>query len=166
MATLHFVAGLAGAGKTTLARALAESLPAVLIREDEWVARLSEPIETLRQYRAAASKVRIIIAPLTVDLLKLGVTVVFDFAGNTLTDRRWVRGIFEAASADHCLHYVRVDAETCRQRVHERNQCKPAGLFVGPVTDEQLDAVNRFFVPPTAEEGFQIVMHGELPAPI
>jgi predicted kinase len=40
MATLHFVAGKAGAGKTTLARTLARDSRAVLICEDEWMLRL------------------------------------------------------------------------------------------------------------------------------
>ena len=52
-ATLHFVAGMAGAGKTTLARKLAAERPAVFISEDEWLFHLAEPIETLDQYLAA-----------------------------------------------------------------------------------------------------------------
>jgi predicted kinase len=40
MATLHFVAGRAGAGKTTLAREIAKLTPAILICEDEWLAGL------------------------------------------------------------------------------------------------------------------------------
>jgi hypothetical protein len=36
---------------------------------------------------------------------------------------------------------------------------KPAGLYFGDVTAAQLDEVNRFFVPPAADEGFTIVVH-------
>jgi hypothetical protein len=32
-------------------------------------------------------------------------------------------------------------------------------VFFGVVTEQQVDEVNRFFVPPAAEEGFTIVMH-------
>jgi predicted kinase len=88
MATLHFVSGKAGAGKTTLARQIARTTPAVLICEDEWMFRLADPIENLQQYLAAAMKIRSVIAPLCVDLLKLDTSVVFDFAGNTVNDRR------------------------------------------------------------------------------
>jgi len=159
MATLHFVSGKVGAGKTTLARQIASTTPAVLVCEDEWMFRLADPIENLQQYLAAAAKIRSVIAPLCVDLLKLGTSVVFDFAGNTANDRRWVRSIFETATADHRLHYVLVDDDTGKERVRQRNRSKPQGLFFGVVTDQQIDQVNSFFAPPADEEGFNVIIH-------
>jgi predicted kinase len=159
MATLHFISGKAGAGKTTLARQIAQTAPAILFCEDEWMSRLADPIENLQQYLAAARKIRSVIAPLSVDMLKLGTSVVFDFAGNATGDRRWVRSIFESAGADHQLHYIPVDDDTCRARVRQRNVSKPEGLFFGHVTDEQVDEVNTYFTPPGAEEGFIVVVH-------
>jgi predicted kinase len=159
MATLHFVSGKAGAGKTTLARRIAATERAVLICEDEWMSRLVEPIENLQQYLAAAAKLRSVIGPLTVQLLQLGTSVTLDFAGNTVRDRQWVRSLFESAKADHRLHYVRVDDATCRARVRDRNEMRPEGMFFGVVTEAQVDEVNRFFVPAGAEEGFTVVVH-------
>jgi predicted kinase len=159
IATLHFVSGKAGAGKTTLARQIARTTPAVLICEDEWMFRLADPIANLQQYLAAAARIRSVIGPLCVDLLKLGTSVVFDFAGNTANDRRWVRSIFEIAAADHRLHYVVADDDACKARVRQRNLSKPEGVFFGVVTDQQVDEVNKFFAPPAAEEGFTIVVY-------
>ena len=121
--------------------------------------RLAEPIENLPQYLEAAARIRSVIAPLCVDLLKLGTSVVLDFAGNTVRDRRWVRSIFETAPADHQLHYVLADDDTCKARVRLRNLSRQEGVFFGVVTDQQADEVNRFFSRPTAEEGFKIVTH-------
>jgi hypothetical protein len=83
MATLHFICGKAGAGKTTLARELGRTLPAVVFVEDEWIDTLGFEIKSLEDFRIASIKVRKLIASLTSDLLRLGVSVVFDFAGNT-----------------------------------------------------------------------------------
>jgi predicted kinase len=159
VATLHFISGKAGAGKTTLARQIARTGPAILFCEDEWMSRLAEPIENLEQYLAAARKIRSVIAPLSADLLKLGTSVVFDFAGNTVDDRRWVRSIFVSAGADHQLHYLPADDDTCKTRVQQRNISQPAGLFYGHVTDRQVDEVNKHFTPPGPEEGFIVVVH-------
>ena len=143
MATLHFISGKAGAGKTTLARRIARTAPAVLICEDEWVSRLADPIETLQQYLRAAARIRSVMAPLSVDLLTLGTSVVFDFAGNTVDDRRWVRSIFETALADHQLHYILADDDVCKARVRQRNETKPRGLFFGEVTERQVEEVRQ-----------------------
>ena len=159
MATLHFVSGKAGAGKTTLAREIARTAPAVLLCEDEWMSRLMDPIENVQNYVAAARKIRSVIAPLSVDLLKLGTSVVFDFAGNTVADRRWVRSIFESADAGHQLHYIPADDDLCKARVRQRNASQPDGVFFGHVTDVQIDEVNKYFTPPHPDEGFAVLVH-------
>jgi predicted kinase len=142
-----------------MARQIAQTAPAILFCEDEWLSRLADPIENLQQYLAAAGKIRSVIAPLSVDLLKLGTSVVFDFAGNTSRDRRWARSIFESARADHQLHYIPAADDVCRTRVRERNLSKPEGVFFGEVTEPQVNEVNRYFTPPGAEEGFIVVVH-------
>jgi predicted kinase len=131
MATLHFIYGKPGAGKTRLARELAARTPAVPFIEDEWLDSLCDPITTLAQYAEGARRVRAVIAPLAVRILELGTSVVFDFAANTPRDRAWVRSIFGAAGADHVLHILDVPDDECRRRVHQRNATKPAGLYYG-----------------------------------
>ena len=109
MATLHFICGKAGAGKTTLARELGRTLPAVVFVEDEWIDTLGFEIKSLAEFRVASIKVRKLISSLTRDLLRLGVSVVFDFAGNTRKDRQWVRGIFENSNARSPVAHHRSD---------------------------------------------------------
>jgi predicted kinase len=159
MATLHFICGKAGAGKTTLARSLGRSLPAIVFCEDEWICTLGFEIKSLDDFIAASAKCRRVIGPITVDLLRLGVSVVFDFSGNTPKARQWVRGLFETAGADHVLHLIDATDAECLANIHRRNDEKPAGIYWGDVSDEIFHAVTVYFDPPRAEEGFHVVPH-------
>jgi predicted kinase len=159
LAILHFVCGKAGAGKTTLARRLGNTLPAVVICEDEWIATLGFEIRTLSDHVAAAERCRRMIAPLTVQMLRLGLSVVFDFGGNTVESRRWVRSVFHEAGTDHVLHVIEADDDQCISNIRSRNAGRPDGIYWGDVQDDMFHEVTRYFVPPRPEEGFHTACH-------
>jgi len=159
LATLHVICGKAGAGKTTLARALGEALPAVVFCEDEWLVTLGFEIRSLADFEAAAAKCRAPIGLLAVYLLRDGVSVVFDFAGNTVESRQWARGLFEAAGADHLLHVIEATDAQCLANIRRRNAKQPPGIYWGHVADETFHAVTAYFAPPRPEEGFRIQVH-------
>jgi len=159
MATLHFICGKAGAGKTTLARELARTLPAMVFCEDEWIETLGFDIRSLDDFATASSKCLSLIGPLATELLRLGVSVVFDFSGNTVKSRQWVRTIFETANADHLLHVIEASDSQCLANIHRRNREKPPGIYWGQVSDETFRRVTVHFVPPQPDEGFRIQMH-------
>lgn len=157
MPTLHFIYGWPGAGKTTLARALGDHERAVVFCEDEWLATLAtEPITSVQQYVEAAARIRRVIAPLATRLLALGVSVVFDFAGNTPAHRAWVKAIADAAHADHLLHVLDVPADECKRRLHDRNATRPEGLYFGDVSDQLFDAVVQRIVPLYRDEAIRM----------
>jgi hypothetical protein len=87
----------------------------------------------------------------------MGVSVAFDFAGNTVRGRSWVRSLFEAAGADHVLHWIEASDDECLDNIHRRNDEQPAGIYWGAVSDELFHAVTAHFAPPSPDEGFHIV---------
>jgi hypothetical protein len=103
----------------------------VVFCEDEWIDTLGFEIRSLDDFREASSKCRNLIRPLAIELLRLGVSIVFDFAGNTITSRHWVRAIFEAADVDHLLHVIEASDAECLANIHRRNDEKPPGVYWG-----------------------------------
>jgi predicted kinase len=151
--TLHFIYGPPAAGKTSLARQLAANVPATLFCEDEYLARRPEAIASLAQLIEALREVRGVIGPQAIAALQHGRSVVFDFGGNTVAHRAWVRGIAAAAGAELLLHVLDVPLEECRRRLRERNVARPAGLYFGDVSDELFDEVVKHIVMPGDGEG-------------
>jgi len=164
MATLHFICGKAASGKTTLARKLAATHRAAAFIEDEWLVRLGVEIRSLDDFVRHSRRLRAALRPHVTDLLKLGVSVVFDFAGNTPADRAWVRTIVQRAGADHVLHVIEASDALCKARLRQRNAAKPEGLYYGDVSEELFDAVTRHFVAPSDKEGFNIISYEAEPA--
>jgi predicted kinase len=156
---LHFLSGQAGAGKTTLARALAEEHGALLLCEDAWIARLCGRVETLRDYVRFSTRVRAVLGPLARQVLGCGRSVVLDFAGNTPRDRQWVRSLFEAAGAGHVLHLVEASDAEAWARVQQRNATRPEGLFFVALSESLFRDAARHFTPPRPDEGFTVVRH-------
>jgi predicted kinase len=161
MGTLHFISGRLAAGKTTLARTLADEHNAILISEDFWLSKLSDGISSFEDYLKWSRRCRSVIGPLVIDALRTGTSVVLDFAGNTPNERKWVRSLIDAAEAGHTLHFLDVSEETCLQRLMQRNHTKPEGLYYATTSEEDFRMICSYFTPPAEDEGFTIKTYPE-----
>jgi predicted kinase len=152
--TLHLICGKVAAGKSTLAARLAEAPATILIAEDHWTSRLfKDELKTIADYARYSRRLRDAMGPHVVSLLKVGLSVVLDFPANTPANRQWMRSLFEGAGVAHCLHFLDVSDDVCRQRLHRRND---DGSHEFTVSDAEFDEITRYFVAPTAAEGFTL----------
>lgn len=155
--TLHLVCGKIAAGKSTLTAELVAHANTVLISEDVWLSQLyTDEIKTLPDYVRRTGQLRTALTAHIASLLSAGVSVVLDFPANTLASRRWMKDIIEASKAAHVLHYLDVPDEVCKQRLHARNA---SGDHPFAATDAEFEAITRYFVPPSDDEGFHIVRY-------
>jgi predicted kinase len=158
---LYFISGKLGAGKTTLAKDIAEKKKAIFISEDLWLSQLfPDAVNTFDDYLLYSKRVRSVVSPHAIALLQQGVSVVFDFAGNTPKDRSWVKFIIDHANVPHVLHYIMASDERCRSQFKKRNRNLPKGSKI--VSDLEFDAINRYFIPPEQHEGFNIEYHSKI----
>jgi predicted kinase len=155
--TLHLVCGKIAAGKSTLVNELGRLPGTVVVREDHWLARLYPGEQnSLADYARNSARLRSAIAPHLVDLLRSGLSIVLDFPANTVSSRAWMRTLFEGAGCAHRLHYLDVADEVCKARLRRRNR---SGEHEFTVSDEEFDLFTAHFVPPTAEEAFEVILY-------
>lgn|SRR5512138_385544 len=157
-AKLMFLCGKMAAGKSTLARDLAERENTVLLVQDEFLDHLFPgEIIDIPDFVKCSSRLRNALGPHVCALLSKGISVVLDFPGNTRAQRAWFRELFERADAEHELHFVDAPDAVCKRQLKERSKDLPAGA---PWTTEaEFEAVTAYFQPPAEEEGFKIVRH-------
>ena len=156
-ATLHLLCGKAGAGKTTLATALATRHKAVLIAEDIWLVRLYGPMKSFDDYRVYSQRTKKVVGPLVTDLLGFGQSVVLDYPANTKNSRAWLRSLAESAGAHHLMHYLATPDEICLKRIDKRNIERPEGLY--HLTKDDFDYVSSLFEAPENDEDFKLELH-------
>ena len=150
MATLFLICGLPGSGKTTLARELEASRPALRLCPDEWISViLADPADAIELDRLR-SPVETVQWALAKRALVLGVDVVLEYGFWSREERTFFRKEAEDLGAKVELCYLDVSREELWARLSRRNADLPPGTF--PVTEEQLDLWSSWFQVPAADE--------------
>ncbi|MGI1663573.1 AAA family ATPase [Palleronia sp. KMU-117] len=155
--TLYLLCGKIASGKSTWARALARRPSTVLIDMDRWMSILF-PTEnaSVEDFVRLSARLRVAMQPLVVDILRSGPSVVLDFPANTVGWRAWMKGIVSEADVAHELHVFDVPDEVCKARLRRRNQ---SGDHAYVVDERTFDLIGRHFVPPSPDEGFNVIVH-------
>ena len=155
---LLFLCGKMAAGKSTLARELAVRENAMLFSQDDWLDALyPNAVVNVATYLEYSGRINKTLAPVVVDLLSRGVSVVLDFPGNTRNQRVWFREIIERAGAAHELHVLDTPDAICKAQLKARSAHLPPGT---PWTSEaDFDLISSHFRTPAEDEGFNVVVH-------
>lgn len=157
-AKLHFFCGKMAAGKSTLAKKLAQREGTILLAEDELLAKLfPDEIHEIADYIQYSARLKDALSEPICNLLSQGISVVLDFPGNTPKQRAWFRQLFEQAQADHELHFIDATDDRCKLQLRQRSKDLPANAPF--TTDAEFDAITAYFQSPTLEEGFHIVRY-------
>ena len=157
-AKLIFMCGKMAAGKSTLARVLAEREDAVLLVQDDFLESLYPgEITDIPAFVKYSSRLREALEPHVCALLSKGISVVLDFPANTKAQRAWFRGIVERAKVEHELHFLDASDALCKSQLKKRSKNLPGSARW--TTDAEFDAVTAYFQPPSEDEGFNVVHH-------
>ena len=153
--TLVFFCGKMGAGKSTQALEMAREIDAILMSEDDWLAKLyPEEINDFNDYIKYSLRLKPLIKTLVQNILKSGVSVVMDFPGNTRKQRAWFKEIFSELNLPHRLVYLDADDQLCLKRIAQRRKADPEREKFD--TEEVFRHVTNYFQPPCTTEGFKV----------
>ena len=144
MARLVLVCGMPGAGKTTLALALAQRYAALRLCPDEWCLRLGlDPHDgELRDRLEAAHWDQ------AQELLRIGTPVVLESGFWSRADRDDKRLGARRIGVPVELHALTPSLDQRWERI-ERRQRDPTGVLI---TRDQLEEWEQFWAPPDADE--------------
>jgi predicted kinase len=155
--TLYLLCGRIAAGKSTLARRLAQRPATLLISMDHWMSTMfPAEVRTIDDFGRLSARLRLAMAPHIVDILRQDLSVVLDFPANTVRWRDWMRSLIEKSAAAHELHFLDVPDAICRQRLRQRNA---GGEHPYEVDEATYDLFMSYFVPPGPDEGFNVIVH-------
>jgi predicted kinase len=166
VAIVHLVCGATGAGKTTYAMALAKRTGAVRFSIDEWMATLfwpdAPPAPTFAWAHERTARCERQMWALAEPLLARGTDVVFDVGLSRREHRDQLRFHALQSGVESKLHYLDVDRDTRRARIHRRNQ-ERTGTYVFWVSDEMFDYMETYFEPPSDDELYNAMIVCESP---
>jgi predicted kinase len=150
MATLILICGLPGSGKTTLARQLEQSRPALRLSPDEWITEILADASDQVELDRLRSPVEAVQWQVATRVLTLGVNVILEWGFWSREERMYYRTQAEALGARVELYFLDVARAELWARVSQRNANLPPGTFV--ISEEQLDLWLSWFQPPSADE--------------
>ena len=144
---LYIFIGYPGAGKTTIAKRIAEETGAVHLWADlERHKLFSKPTHTLDE----SAKLYKMLNDSAEYLLAQGKSVVFDTNFNFFTDRQKLRDIAEKQSAETVLIWVRTPLDTARERAISEHETRNG--YTVSMTAEQFNAIVAKLEPPAKYE--------------
>lgn len=119
---LVFMCGKMAAGKSTLAKELAQREGAVLLAQDALLeVRFHGEVVDMAAFVKFSTRIQAAIGPHIASLLAKGISVVLDFPANTRKQRAWFRELLERSDADHELHLVVASDALCKRQLRQRS---------------------------------------------
>ncbi len=159
IATLHFIAGSTGAGKTTYARRLADEIGGVCFAVDDWMAALFWPDSPVMSggpvdpawAMARVERCAAMIWSVAVDVARAGTPVLLELGFTTAETRARYVALAAAAGLPVKLHFVDVDADERWRRVEARNAAA-SGPLDFPIDRAMFDYVEGMWEAPSDAE--------------
>lgn len=154
MAAIHLMVGFIGFGKTTIAKQLAETIPAVKLTHDELMVkrygRYPEDFQT--KYNIIDEEIRV----KTAELIKNGQSVILDYGFWTHQKREEYYTWAKMLTDDVVFHYVDCDMELAKKRILARSAQNENELYIG---EDEFNALAQKFEPWNYPDDYPVIFY-------
>ena len=154
---VHLLYGLAGSGKTTLARVLAADGNAVRFTLDEWMIRLYPSLSfDSAEYGRLTEVVKDLIWSLAGQVLCTGTDVVLDWNSWSRARRAWAIRRAAEVSAPVVLHRLGASVEQASAQAAQRARDQRT-IYAHSISQQDNEHLTSIMESPSEEEGFLII---------
>lgn len=152
MSNLYLICGMSGAGKTTLAKKLEKSIPAVRLCGDELISVIIKNKDDKEELDRLRNPIEKVMWDLTEKLLAASVNVILDNGFWSQEERlHYLRSAKQInSSVKVFLHFLDIPTEVIWNRINQRNASLPSDCF--HITRNELDQWMSCFSPPDQNE--------------
>jgi predicted kinase len=150
MATIYFICGFIGSGKTTYSNQLAEQKKAYRYSVDEWMIPLYGEHMEREVFDQRLHTLQELFKQSALQLLALDVPVIFDFGFWNKQERDEFKRWASENQLEYEFVYLDVPYETCQKRAVARNQERGDKAY--EMTPEMLDMFWSWFEVPSTSE--------------
>ncbi|MCL2748550.1 MAG: AAA family ATPase [Alphaproteobacteria bacterium] len=156
MATVHFMHGFIGSGKTTIAKRLARELPAVRLNNDDWIVLLYGRGPHGDKHLDYVQRIDKVQWDLAREIVRAGGDVIFDCGTWSKSGRK--ESVARALEfADKVIfHNIKCDIDVARARCVRRTESGGNELFI---CADAFDALLSKFEPISDDEGFKVITY-------
>jgi len=143
VAKVYFICGFVGSGKTTYSKKLSESVPAFRFSIDEWMIPLWGEHMERSVFEARMATLQNLFKDAALQMLNLGVSVLFDFGFWTDADRADIANWAMENNVEYEFHYLDVSFEECSKRALSRSPASDKQVY--EMTPEMLELFWSWF---------------------
>jgi len=144
MATIHLMVGFIGFGKTTLAKQLAETIPAVRLTHDDLMVKLYGRNMPYAEFHSNYNRVDEVLWNLAEQVIKTGTDVIMDYGFWSHSDRDRAYQKAKKITDSVLFHYVYCDMFLAKKRILARSTQNPGELCIG---EDEFDTLAKKFEP-------------------
>ena len=145
-----------GFGKTTVAKELAQKLPAICLTHDEFMVKLYGRNMPYHEFHPNYDKVDDVLWDLAEKIIKTGTDVIMDYGFWSHQDREKAYNHAKRITPNVVFHYVYCDMETAKQRILKRSQENLDELFI---REDEFDTLAQKFEPWNCTDDYPVILH-------